>query len=320
MATSVGERMKVSALGYSDNEIERMLGPYVTRRMPMTSPEWRSLVAREAAQRKVALRYWRKRLLGWSWSRQSRQKLVEATYGHIWSEPSLTPICNPTAEQMPHQWRDEGLVINSAVIQKIHLGLMTKAVRSVSPTSVLEVGSGWGVNLLVLSCQCPETRFHGIEVTREGVERNNALVEANVLPQTVLRFMPESAPDPAGYRRVTVEQGSAERLPYPDNSFDLVMTRLALEQMESIREAALSEIARVARSHVLLVESFREMNDEGIRRQYMVGSDYFRGRIADLPLYGLDPIFTFADWPHKITMKPVLVLAKKAGAISAARQ
>jgi hypothetical protein len=62
------------------------------------------------------------------------------------------------------------------------------------------------------------------------------------------------------------------------------------------------------------------MNDEGIRGQYAVGSNYFRGRIADLPRYGLEPVATFCDWPHKITLKPVLVLARKTNASAGQRQ
>jgi len=305
------------SLSYSEDEIERAVGPFLSGRMPTASPEWQSLVANETARRRIIPRYWRNRLLGWSKSRRMRQSDVAETYGQIWSEADITRICDSAKDRMPHQWRQEGFILNSAVTQRLHLDLMTKALRFTRPASVLEVGSGWGVNLVVLSCQCPETRFQGIELTGAGVALTRSLAAADKLPEPMLQLMAGPPQDPAGYRRIKVEQGSAERLPYPDASFDLVMTRLALEQMESIRDKALFEIARVARSHVLLVESFREMNDEGIRRKYAFGSNYFRGRIADLPRYGLEPIFTYSDWPHKITLKPALVLAKKMHGISA---
>jgi SAM-dependent methyltransferase len=304
-----------SALFFDEHEVRRALGSYLGRAMPLTNPEWLSLIARERAQRNIALRYWWSRLFGWAMAQRAGKKPAEKDYEKIWASADITELCDPTKNQMPHQWRQEGFLLNSSVLQKLHLALMIKAMRSVRPSSVLEVGSGWGLNLLVLSCQCPETRFQGVELTRAGVELTRSLAAAEKLPEPVSHIMPEPPKDPTGYRRITVEQGSAERLPHPDASFDLVMTRLALEQMENIRDAALSEIARVARSHVLMIESFREMNDEGIRRKYAVGSNYFRGRLADLPRYGLEPIFTFSDWPHKITLKPVFVLAKKTNAI-----
>ena len=46
---------------------------------------------------------------------------------------------------------------------------------------------------------------------------------------------------------VTFLQGSAAELSFPDGAFDLVMTVLAIEQMERIRARALAEITRVAR-------------------------------------------------------------------------
>jgi len=304
------------ALAYPKEQIEEVLRPYLgkAQRMPLDSHEWRNVVAAESAKRKVTTRYWRKRLLGWSEPKRARADRVESTYSRIWSEADLSAIGDPARNQMPHQWRHEGFLLNSAATQKMQLDLAARAVRFLRPASVLEVGSGWGHNLLVLGCQCPDTQVHGVELTTTGVELTRSLTAAADLPESVRAFITEPVRDPSGYRRVTVQQGSAERLPFSDDSFDFVMTRLALEQMESIRETALSEIARVTRRHVLMIESFREENDWGLRRQYAIGSDYFRGAIADLPRYGLEPVFTFCDWPHKITLKPVFVLAEKAGA------
>jgi Methyltransferase domain len=300
-----------AALPQVETGIKRALAPYLASRTPVTSAQWRSLVARESALRGIAVRYWRNRVIGWAIPRQRRKMLVEENYGQIWSNADLAEICEPTKKQMPHQWRQDGFVLNSSVTQKVHLDLMTRAIRLVRPSTVLEVGSGWGLNLLVLGCQCPETRFQGIELTESGVGLAKSLAAADELPAPVLELMSEPPRDRAGYRRIAVDRGTAENLPYPDNSFDLVMTRLALEQMESIRDTAIAEIARVARSHVLMVESFRELNDDGLRRRYAIANDYFRGRLADLPRYGLEPVFTFSDWPHKVTLKPVFVLAKK---------
>jgi ubiquinone/menaquinone biosynthesis C-methylase UbiE len=299
-------------LALRNDEIDQALAPYIVNRMPVTSPEWQSLVASESARRNLVLRYWRNLLFGWA--RPARRKMsLEKDYDQIWNDVDLDDMFERSKNQMPHLWQQEGLVLNSSVTQKLHLALIAKAILHLQPSSVLEVGSGWGLNLLALAGEYPDIRFQGIELTAAGVKLTKSLAAMSEIPDAVLKLLPGSPKDSEAYRRISVEQGSAEHLPYPDGSFDLVMTRLALEQMEGIRDKALSEIARVARSYVLMVESFREVNDEGIRRRYAIANDYFRGRLADLPRYGLEPLFAYSDWPHKITLKPVFVLARKTG-------
>jgi ubiquinone/menaquinone biosynthesis C-methylase UbiE len=221
---------------------------------------------------------------------------------------------DPSKQQMLHQWKEEGLLVNSAVTQRLHVMLMIKAIHLLKPQTVLEVGCGWGLNLFLLAPHCPDTRFKGIELTKSGIALAHSFVALDELPKPLREFLPNRPPDPKAFRRISFDRGSAERLPYPDASFDLVITRLALEQMESIRHTALAEISRVARSHVLMIESFREMNSTGLRRDYMFGSNYFQGKISDLPRYQLEPVFIYAEWPHKVTMKPVFVLAAKRNA------
>jgi ubiquinone/menaquinone biosynthesis C-methylase UbiE len=311
MDGKINER-SLSALAYPREEMESHLACYVSRRMPLTSPEWHSLVTREVSARMITARYWRNRILGWTSSRQFHQQAVEDTYDNIWADIDFANFVDPNKQLMLHEWDREGLVMNSAATHKLHQILMTKVLRALATKSVLEVGSGTGINLVVLASQCPGTRFQGIELTKKGVELSRSLIAAPKLPAPLRSFMAEPPTAPGGFHDVIVTRGSAEKLPYADASFDLVMTRLALEQMESIREDALSEIARVARSYVLMIESFREMNDKGIRRKYAIANNYFRGRLSDLPRHGLEPVFVYSDWPHKITLKPVFVLAKKA--------
>ena len=310
MQLSADEQLR-SALAFPPKEIEQTLGAFLGRRMSRTSPEWLALAEQAVKARNIKARYWRNRLFGWAYTPRAHKKVVQDTYSQIWTGFDLADFIDAGKQLTPHEWRQEGLLLNSSATQKLHHVMMIKAMRHLKPASVLEVGSGLGINLVVLASQCPETRFVGIELTESGVARSWELIAANRLPQPLRDFMAEPSSATDGFHNVTVDHGSAERLPYADNSFDLVMTRLALEQMESIREKALTEIARVTRSYVLLIESFREMNDEGVRQQYALGNRYFRGAISDLPRYGLEPIFTFCDWPHKITLQPVFVLAKK---------
>jgi hypothetical protein len=87
------------------------------------------------------------------------------------------------------------------------------------------------------------------------------------------------------------------------------MTVLALEQMERIRPAALREIARVARRHVVMIEPFRDWNSDGHRPSYIKRHDYWSGAIDELSSYDLTPIAATADMPQKLTFRAGIVVA-----------
>lgn len=74
----------------------------------------------------------------------------------------------------------------------------------------------------------------------------------------------------------TVSKANAIKLPYADNTFDLVYTRHTLEQMPNIYQSALDEIIRVSRRHVVLFEpSFRLGG--WVQKLKMLNTDYVRG-------------------------------------------
>ena len=110
----------------------------------------------------------------------------------------------------------------------------------------------------------------------------------------------------------TSARATRSRSIFPTGASDLVYTVLALEQMERVRDAALREIARVARHHYFGIEPFRDVNASGWERLYVLGRDYFRGRIADLPRYGLVPTLACSDFPQERFLKACAVLAERA--------
>jgi SAM-dependent methyltransferase len=109
---------------------------------------------------------------------------------------------------------------------------------------------------------------------------------------------------------LNLDVDGATQLPFPDKSFDLVFTALALEQMEEIRLRALSEIGRVARTHTAMIEPFYDWNESGRHRDWVVANDNFSGRIADLPSFGLEPILVSGNMPSKVTNRPGLVVCR----------
>jgi ubiquinone/menaquinone biosynthesis C-methylase UbiE len=164
--------------------------------------------------------------------------------------------------------------------------------------------------LLALSLRFPAIRFGGVELTEAGVRTARTLAADPATAGLLQAFVDDRISDAGGPARLELRQGSAEALPLPDKSADLVMTVLALEQMERIRPAALRELARVAKRHVVMIEPFHEWNAERPYREYIRRLDYWAGAVADLPAFGLVPIAGDADLPQKLTSRVGIVVAE----------
>ena len=74
----------------------------------------------------------------------------------------------------------------------------------------------------------------------------------------------------------TVAKANAIKLPFPDDAFDLVYTRHALEQMPEIYQSALDEIIRVSKKYIVLFEPSYELGSFA-QKVKMLNSDYVRG-------------------------------------------
>jgi ubiquinone/menaquinone biosynthesis C-methylase UbiE len=195
--------------------------------------------------------------------------------------------------------------------------LLQRVVERLRPRRLLEVGCGNGINLLLLAGRFPDIALAGLDLTEEGIAAARALQAAGTLPEGMAGYAPSGIADPTAFRRIAFRHGDAGALPFADGSFDLVVTVLALEQMERLRRRALAGLARVSRRHVLMIEPFAEVNRGLWRRLNVFRRDYFRGRIAELPRHGLVPEIVTADFPQEVHLGACLVLARKATADAA---
>ncbi len=292
-------------------EIEAVFRPFVERTMEADSPEWQAVLAPEIRLRRW--RYWKRRLMPFRYPDTTFNAEMQEAYDKLWAGYDFERDLLPAAVRSGIEWGSKGYLANAAVTQRIQQLGMLHVLRQIKPKRVLEVGSGRGLNMLVLAGLCPETQFTGLELTKSGVAATKAVAAAPELSPGVVGFSVEPPLDVTAYRRITAVQGSAAELPFEAGSFDLVYSRLALEQMEPIRHKALAEMARVSSRYVMMVEPFRDVNATGLRRHYIVSNNYFQGAVADLGRYGLVPRLVFSDWPSKITLKAALVVAEKSG-------
>jgi len=296
-------------IGVEDKDIERLIEPYVTEKFCANDPVWLKLVEENAKQQRR--RRFRRQLLGWISKFRRTQRGIQKAYSLMWADVSFEKQLEGESGSSSYVWRGQGMRARTIGYKRIHLLYFVHLLKRLRPVTVLEVGCGNGLNLLVLSSCFPEIRFVGVEFTAGGARAFQAIRSRATLPPFIERFSPVPILDSHAFQRVSVVQGNAAMLPFPNQSFDLVFTSLALEQMEEIRRMALSEVARVARSHVAMLEPFHEWNEAGSRRDYIIANDYFAGRIADLPLLGLEPVYVTADMPSKLTFQPGMVVCRR---------
>lgn len=212
---------------------------------------------------------------------------------------------------VPWTWRKKHLLLDMAAAARLRALFIATVVEELRPASVLEVGCGNGINLFSIAGAFPGIRFTGIELTREGIAQAKAAQRDEAALARFQSYSPLPMRDRSALSRIDFVQGDAGALPFGDGSFDLVLTVLAVEQMEGIRDRALREIARVSGSHVLMLEPFREANTSLLRRVYIYSRDYFRGSIGDLSGFGLEPLWATADLPHEAFLGVALALFEK---------
>ncbi len=213
----------------------------------------------------------------------------------------------------PEPWLHRGapVMADRSGVPRFRSVVLAGVIRSLKPKRVLEVGCGNGINLLLLANAFPDVSFTGVELTQSGNRVARDIQQAEHLPEALARYAPEPQIDGQAFRRIDFQQGDATRMPFADNAFDLVFTVLSVEQMERVRDAALTEIARVSAGHVLNMEPFADANRSPWRRLHIFARDYFKGTIADLPRYGLEPQWATMDFPQEVQLGAALVLSRR---------
>jgi SAM-dependent methyltransferase len=293
-------------------EIEGLFRPFIERELASGDAEWRAEFGR---RKRKLLKQTLRRLFG-ARDRAGgiRDKgVVEAEYEEAWRriDYGMYDLAAPRTFVSPWVYGEHCWFAADAGATRVRQLLLQRVVERVAPQRVLEVGCGNGINLVMLASRFPGLELTGVELTHEGVRAATELQRRPALPGGMRDYAPQPVLDETAFRRIDFRQGDAGALPFGDGSFDLVFTMLALEQMESLRQRALAEIARVSCGHALMIEPFADVNAGGWRRLNVFRRNYFRGRIEDLPGLGLSPEIVTADFPQEIFLGACLVLARK---------
>lgn len=240
------------------------------------------------------------------------QTVIRAEYNRQWKRKVYDKYYpTPELSGQTWNWGEKRFITSNEAGAALRLCFLDYLIDKYSPTSILEVGCGNGINVLTLSTKFTDCSFTGLELTDSGVEQAQSIISEGILPESLQEFSPFQVEDPRAVSSVSVMQGSALELPWPDNSFDLVYTSLALEQMEELRDQAIQEISRVSKTHIVMLEPFWEANRNIDQQHYIKAYSYFQGAIADLSSYGLSVEEVIMDMPHKALLGTAVVVAMK---------
>jgi ubiquinone/menaquinone biosynthesis C-methylase UbiE len=160
--------------------------------------------------------------------------------------------------------------------------------------SVLEVGAGELTFLqTIYERQGPSLDVYALDITLNRLLHGLRYAQSRQMP-------------------VTAVQADATAIPFPDNSFDLVVSSHALEQMPRIFGDAISEMVRVSRKHVVLFEPFYQ-RASFIEKLRVRTADYVRGIdpfVRTLPGVRVHPPFLCRNHGHPFNRTGVFHLEK----------
>ena len=293
--------------GVTDEAVARAFDPYVVEEFESDSPRWLKAVEDVEAKLDRSTPPW-EHWLAEDGTRTTVQ--VRHRYDEKWGRIRLDEELQGSRIGW-FEWRDRRMRARTIGHKRVFQLWLAGVIDWLKPQSAAEVGFGWGLQLLALSVQFPHIRFRGVELTNAGVRAAHGFAADSATARLLEGFVPVR--DSAAIERLHLVQGSAEALPLADKSVDMVITVLALEQMERIRDRALRELARVARRHVVMIEPFRDWNSDPRYREYIRRLDYWSAGLEDLSAYGLEPIAAQVDIPQKLTSRAGLVVARVEG-------
>jgi SAM-dependent methyltransferase len=302
-----------SGLGIAQHEIARLFEPFVDRARTEQADAWRAEIARR--KRKLLTQTAKRLLLPWRATARRGEATVVSEYSDAWRaiDYGIYGLGAPQRNYTPWEWHGRRMFASDVGATRFRQLFLIRFIERLRPRRVLEVGCGNGINLILLAGRFPAIAFTGVELTEAGHCAARELQKQPELPPALRDYAPLPLADTTAFRRIRFLQGNATSLPFEDGEFDLVITVLALEQMERVRAQALGEIARVAGRHTLMIEPFQDINTALWPRLNVLRRDYFRGRIADLGRCDLEPVLAFDDYPQETFLKTCAVLAEKRG-------
>lgn len=146
-------------------------------------------------------------------------------------------------------------------------------IRKYNCKSILEVGSGTGLNLLHLAPMFPDVQFYGLELTQSGVEHSKR-VFANPPKEFELAYKHGEIKNVHLIKGNILEDDTINEL--KKYKFDLVFTALVLEQLNNYLDVVFTNIFKLDFKYFQFNEQWFNFNTHVARHRHLLMFDYFR--------------------------------------------
>ena len=158
--------------------------------------------------------------------------------------------------------------------QQCIISRLSSKIESHNFQSVLEIGSGAGLNLMFLAPKFPDVQFYGLEPTYSGVFMANEFI--NSPPKEF-----KEAHEIGKLENVHIIKGSildkeVVEILKKEYSFDFVFTSAVLEQLLNFVDIVFPSIFSIPADYFLFNEEWLEGNYLIDNYKTLVDSDYFR--------------------------------------------
>lgn len=177
---------------------------------------------------------------------------------------------------------DELVLVRGIDHIKYQVQKISQEISSIQPKTIIELGSGYGINLLSLAVLHPEVKiWQGVELTEEGVQAAETI--KNALPQKNIQEISYITGYPVNVvikrlktAKIKFYQGDIINLS-SDQKFDLVFTCKVIEQIPKDYMSAFKEAKKVSDGYGLFIEPFREVQSNLFEHLHLHNMDYFHG-------------------------------------------
>ena len=225
-------------------------------------------------------------------------QFVSAEYNRIYQLSNEKWLAKNRSRRLKLHYRNQIITGDGFFLRTVYNQLISHALRKFNVTSVLEVGSGRGNNIIALASENPKVDFAGVEHSSHGVKESRRWIESvSQIPPEIL-ISPSTVEKDKKFDHVRFLEGDARKLSFEDNTFDAAFTVLVLEQIPYEYPEVLEEMKRVSRRFCFFIEPFREANSF-FGRSYLRKVDYFRFSYKRFKKFGLLPLAFFTDYPQK---------------------
>lgn len=237
-------------------------------------------------------------------------KFTKERYDIIHTNRNILNSLIPTFNKKVHEYQGEKFFASEGLMKKIYQNIVINIIEYTKAANVLEVGCGSGINLKILSDYFNNTQFYGIDQSTAGIAKATEL-KSSLINDKYTEGLKFNFNYKKNNENLNFKEEDAQNLGFSDESFELVYTILALEQMSNIQTKVIDQIKRVSKKYILLIEPFKDLNSTGIKYFYHKSKKYFDLDTKDIEDNEWKIIEYNSDFPNLLHLKTGWLLLKK---------